>query len=68
MERLNEEIERRVRVIRIFPNTKALLRLVSTLLVEYSERWETGKIYLNMNSQPDDESDTADQFYRKDVA
>ena len=68
MERLNEEIERRVRVIRIFPNTEALLRLVSTLLVEYSERWETGKIYLNMNSQPDDESDTADQFYRKDVA
>jgi len=68
LERLNEEIERRVRVIRIFPNTEALLRLVSTLLVEYSERWETGKIYLNMNSQPDDESDTADQFYRKDVA
>lgn len=68
LERLNEEIERRVRVIRIFPNTEALLRLVSTLLVEYSERWETGKIYLNMNSQLDDESDAADQFYRKDVA
>ena len=28
-----------------------LLRLVSALLAEISEEWETGKIYLNMKCQ-----------------
>lgn len=48
LERLNEEIKRRTRVVRIFPNRKACLRLVSALAVEYSEEWTTGKRYLNM--------------------
>jgi len=48
IERLNLEVSRRVRVVGVFPNVASLLRLVSALLAEKSEEWETGRIYLNM--------------------
>ena len=48
-ERLNQEIKRRTRVARIFPNTESLLRLVSAVLNEISDDWESSKTYLNMN-------------------
>lgn len=48
LERVNQELKRRTRVARIFPNEKSLLRLLSALLVETSDDWETGKIYLTM--------------------
>ena len=48
-ERLNQEIKRRTRVIRIFPNAESCLRLISALCIEQSEEWLTGKIYLDMN-------------------
>jgi len=50
MERVNQEIKRRTRVARVFPNEASLLRLVSALLAETSDEWESGKIYLNMNT------------------
>lgn len=46
VERLNREIKRRTRVASLFPNEASLLRLVSAILVETSEEWETGKRYL----------------------
>jgi len=53
LERLNKEIKRRTRVATLFPNEAALLRLVSAVLMEISEEWETEKIYLRMeNSGP----------------
>ncbi len=48
LERLNQEIKRRTRVVRIFPNRQACLRLVTALAVEQSEEWITGKRYLDM--------------------
>ena len=48
LERLNQEIKRRTRVVRIFPNRGACLRLVSALAVEQSEEWLTGRRYLDM--------------------
>jgi putative transposase len=48
LERLNEEIKRRTRVVRIFPNREACLRLVTALAVEQSEEWLTGRRYLDM--------------------
>jgi transposase-like protein len=48
LERLNQEIKRRTRVVRIFPNRQACLRLVSALAVEQSEEWVTGRRYLDM--------------------
>jgi transposase-like protein len=51
LERVNLEIKRRTRVAGLFPNEASLLRLVSALLTETSEEWETGKTYLNMENQ-----------------
>jgi transposase-like protein len=48
LERVNRELKRRTRVAGLFPNDASLLRLVSALLAELSDEWETGKIYLNM--------------------
>ncbi len=47
-ERLNQEIKRRTRVVRIFPNRESCLRLVTALCVEQSEEWVTGRRYLDM--------------------
>ncbi len=46
LERVNKELKRRTRVATLFPNEASLLRLVSALLMEISEEWETGKVYL----------------------
>jgi transposase-like protein len=46
LERLNKEIARRTKVAGLFPNPESLLRLVSAILMEMSEEWETGKIYV----------------------
>jgi putative transposase len=48
LERLNQEIKRRTRVVRIFPNREACLRLVTAIAVEQSEEWVTGRRYLDM--------------------
>jgi transposase-like protein len=48
LERFNQELKRRTRVVRIFPNREACLRLVTALAVEQSEEWLTGRRYLNM--------------------
>jgi putative transposase len=48
LERFNQEIKRRTKVVRIFPNREACLRLVTALAVEQSEEWLTGRRYLDM--------------------
>ena len=48
LERLNEEIKRRTRVVRIFPNAEACLRLIRALCVETHEAWLEDSRYLNM--------------------
>lgn len=49
VERLNEEIRRREKVLRIFPNEAAAFRLLGALLAEQHEVWSTGRKYLNMD-------------------
>lgn len=48
LERFNQELKRRTRVVRIFPNREACLRLVTALCVEQSEEWLSGRKYLDM--------------------
>jgi putative transposase len=48
LERLNQEIKRRTRVVRIFPDRESCLRLVTALAMEQSEEWITGRRYLDM--------------------
>jgi transposase-like protein len=47
-ERLNQEIRRRERVIRIFPNDESALRLIGALLAEFNETWAE-RLYLDMD-------------------
>ena len=48
LERFSQELKRRTRVVRIFPNRESCLRLVTALAVEQSEEWLTGRRYLDM--------------------
>ena len=48
--RLNKEIGRRTRVVGIFPNPEAYLRLVTVYLMEYSEDWSVTNAYLSEDS------------------
>jgi len=72
LERLHEEIKRRTRVARLFPNEASLLRLVSAIEMEISEDWIAGKRYLDMTVKMENEDESADskenRIYRKIVA
>lgn len=49
LERLNEEIRRRERVIRIFPNVESAYRLIGAMLIDQDEEWLTAdRIYIQM--------------------
>jgi putative transposase len=48
LERVSQEIKRRTRVVRIFPNEASCLRLISAILMEIGEEWETGRVYLSL--------------------
>ncbi|MBU4445286.1 IS256 family transposase [bacterium] len=65
IERVNQEIKRRTRVVRLFPNEASCERLISAVLVELHEEWLTGKIYLNTNELV---SEGEIRIYRKDLA
>ncbi len=48
LERVNQELKRRSRVVRIFPNDNSCLRLLGALCQEISESWDN-RIYVRMN-------------------
>mgnify|MGYP001565644222 FL=1 len=50
LERQNRELKRRTRVATLFPNEASLLRLVTAVLVELSDEWETGMRYLTFQN------------------
>ena len=51
LERQNQELKRRTRVVRVFPHEQSLLRLIAALLMETNQEW-MGRIYLRMEEQP----------------
>lgn len=48
VERLNKEVKRRTRVATLFPNEASCLRLITAVLMETSQEWVTGRMYLNL--------------------
>ena len=50
LERQNQELKRRTRVVRVFPHEQSLLRLVAALLMETNQEW-VGRIYLHMEEE-----------------
>jgi putative transposase len=61
VERLNQEIRRRERVIRIFPNEASVIRLMGALLMEQDEKWQTGRKYLDLALYYRKQNETAKQ-------
>ena len=49
LERQYQELKRRTRVVRVFPNDRACLRLVSALVMETNQEWMERR-YLNMQA------------------
>jgi transposase-like protein len=51
VERLNEEVKRRTRVARLFPNEASCERLVTAVVAEIHEEWVSGKKYLTVEAE-----------------
>lgn len=61
LERFNQEVKRRSRVVRIFPNAEACLRLVTALAMEQTEEWLTGRRYLDMEHSESSRSEEREE-------
>ena len=48
IERLNEELRRRDRPIRIFPNEASVIRILGTVIMEIHEKWKISKLEFDM--------------------
>jgi len=53
IERVNQLIKARTRIVRIFPNRESCVRLIAALLMELHEEWITGHRYLTFQ-EPDE--------------
>jgi putative transposase len=58
LERLHGEIKRRIHVVGILPNYRAVIRLVGIILLEHNDAWAVARRYMTletMRPSPDTE-------------
>ena len=63
-ERQMKEINRRTKVVGVFPNADSLLRLAASMLIEQNDQWQSEKRYLPES----DDRPASTEIYRKRVA
>jgi len=50
IERVNAELDRRAKVVGIFPNTDSLLRLFTAVLQDQHDEWQDGRRHFSQQS------------------
>jgi transposase-like protein len=50
IERLNQSVKQRTKVAKIFANEDSCLRLVTAVVMEVSEQWQSSKAYLSLDN------------------
>ena len=67
LERLNEELKRRTKVVRIFPSQESCLRLSRAIACETHEKWIHGQPYISMtvSKEPESVSKEPESVYKE---